>query len=297
MSDLQVLREQRIGYGEHGQDVRSDETYIKVLRTFKAQLKALKGAPLSIFMCIALHEADIMLEDAVPLTLSSIQDITGYSRPTVTATLDDLTERRFIEELPELGYLGEKQYRVCAYSWFGKGDIMLGKKTLHPENNLPRSSLLNTNTRKKTFNEGKSENNFQPQVVTVEDSDGDGLFYCSGCNENHALGEIKGNKLPCGCTAYVPGKKLLSFPDNQASRYLCEMYPHIESVVTERQLKVWVALLCDFKEETIMAMVKWSKTKPFTPGVAIDRVAKAIRKHYSPDGSVVREQEQYGILL
>ena len=46
-----------------------------------------------------------------------------------------------------------------------------------------------------------------------------------------------------------------------------------------------------------MAMVKWSKTKPFTPGVAIDRVAKAIRKHYSPDGSVVREQEQYGILL
>ncbi len=117
---FQVVREQRVGFDEHGQSVSSDETFIKVLGSFQDVLGLLKGARLSAFMCVALQESKIMLGLDLALTLSSIQAKTGYSRHTVIEALDFLVERRFLDELDERGIAGEKLYRVASYAWFGK---------------------------------------------------------------------------------------------------------------------------------------------------------------------------------
>ena len=133
MSHLQVIREQRIGFGDLGQESQSDQVYIKILASFGEVLRYLKGARLSTFLCVALHESQIVLGASPALTLSSIQVTTGYSRPAIIESLDELVARRLIEELAERGEAGEKQYRVCAYAWFGdKRTPAKGKESLPP---------------------------------------------------------------------------------------------------------------------------------------------------------------------
>lgn len=119
MSGLSVYRGKSVGYGPTGQDTLSDEVYVKILVAFKEMLCLLKGPRLSVFLCVALHESNICLGNGDPASLSSIQEETGYSRHSVINALDDLVERRFITELAERGDIGEKQYRVVAYAWFG----------------------------------------------------------------------------------------------------------------------------------------------------------------------------------
>jgi hypothetical protein len=115
MSDIQIIKQQEIGYAPDGSPVDHSKAAVSVATSFKqGALRLLKGAPLSIFLCVALHEAD-----ASPgASLSTLQEETGYSRPSVIAALRFLTDERhrFIEECgvePD----GTQCYRPCA--WFG----------------------------------------------------------------------------------------------------------------------------------------------------------------------------------
>lgn len=123
MSDANVIRQTRVGYGKQGQDVLSDEAFMQFQISFMKDgaLKALKGAPLSAFIAVGLHEAEVMLGIAEPFTLQDIMDVTNYSKPVAVRALDYLVDARFVEELPERGTRKEKQYRIAAYMWFGTG--------------------------------------------------------------------------------------------------------------------------------------------------------------------------------
>ncbi len=122
MSGLQIVRTSTVGYDQHGQDVLSEEAFVKVLVSFltDGSLRQLKGAPLSAFLCVALHEAKIVVSGAEPLTVSAIEGHTGWSRRSLIAALDHLVEHAYVTELPERGAKREKQYRVKAYAFFGK---------------------------------------------------------------------------------------------------------------------------------------------------------------------------------
>src|SRR5574341_330449 len=119
MTGIEIVRQRRVGFGAQGQSVASDEVYVKILVSFREMLPLLKGVRLHVFICVALHEAEVMLHATPPLSLSSIQGLINYSRNVIIDALDFLTERHFLEELPERGPNGEKQYRVAAYAWFG----------------------------------------------------------------------------------------------------------------------------------------------------------------------------------
>lgn len=123
MSDANVIRQTRVGYGKQGQDVLSDEAFMQFQISFMKDgaLHALKGAPLSAFIAVGLHEAEVLLGIAEPFTLQDLIDVTDYSRPVMVRALDYLVDTRFVEELPERGARKEKQYRIAAYMWFGTG--------------------------------------------------------------------------------------------------------------------------------------------------------------------------------
>jgi len=118
MSDIRIVQQREVGYSKRGDTVYSAESYIKVLTSFKSgALRMLKGAPLSIFICVALHEAD---EDP-GASLSTMERETGYSRPSVIEASRFLTDpaHHFIEETGREAD-GTKRYRVAAYAWFGE---------------------------------------------------------------------------------------------------------------------------------------------------------------------------------
>lgn len=124
MSGAQIVREQRIGFGEHGQDVLTEEVYMKLLVSFlrDGSLRKLKGAPLSAWTAVGLHEAEIELGiDDLPFGVREIMEFTGWSRPMVVSALDFLVSQRYIAELPGRSHRGEKQYRIGGYMWFGEG--------------------------------------------------------------------------------------------------------------------------------------------------------------------------------
>ena len=118
MSDIRIVQQREVGYSERGDTVYSTESYIKVLTSFKSgALRMLKGAPLSIFICVALHEAD----ESPGASLTTMERETGYSRPSVIEASRFLTDpaHRFIEEIGRESD-GTKRYRVAAYAWFGE---------------------------------------------------------------------------------------------------------------------------------------------------------------------------------
>jgi hypothetical protein len=100
----------------------------------------LKGAPLSLFICVALHEAD-----ADPgASLSTMERETGYSRPSVIEASRFLTDpaHRFIEEIGREDD-GTKRYRVAAFAWFGekRGSSIPEFSTSERGSSIPQSTL------------------------------------------------------------------------------------------------------------------------------------------------------------
>ncbi len=117
MSDITIHKSQEIGYTEFGQTILSKDAHIKILSSFRnGSLRLLRGAPLSVFICIALHEAD----DAPGASLSCIEAETGYTRKTVIEAIRFLCDplRPFIERCGEEAD-GTHRYRPAAYAWFG----------------------------------------------------------------------------------------------------------------------------------------------------------------------------------
>ncbi len=118
MSDIEIVHQHTRGFSETGQVSERSESFIKILTSFRrGTLRHLKGAPLSVYMCIALHEAD----EQPGCSLTEMERETGYTRPTVCAAVQFLSDgaSRFIEEAG-LESDGTKRYRVTRFAWFGQ---------------------------------------------------------------------------------------------------------------------------------------------------------------------------------
>lgn len=117
MSNIIIHKSREIGYNEFGQAVKTEESHIKILASFKkGALQMLKGARLHVFICIALHEA----EDKPGASLTTISNEVGYNRSTVVSAIHFLEDpaHRFIDrdgKEPD----GTNIYRPAAYAWFG----------------------------------------------------------------------------------------------------------------------------------------------------------------------------------
>ena len=113
---LEAVREERVTVGEGGALTWTD-FYIKLKVAFrKRALKQLKGARLSVFLCLALHvDRDGI---AKPGGIEAIMHETGYSRGAVCSALDDLDRAGLIRKVRQ--HHGADQYEVLGYAWFGK---------------------------------------------------------------------------------------------------------------------------------------------------------------------------------
>jgi len=117
MTDIRIVKSREIAYDANGARVFTDETHIKLLTSFKrGALRTLKGAPLAVFLCVALHEA----EDNPGVGHKVIEAETGYSHPAVGDAIHFLLneDHRFIDECGKERD-GTKRYRPAAYAWFG----------------------------------------------------------------------------------------------------------------------------------------------------------------------------------
>ena len=113
---IEAVREERAAVGSGGALVWTD-FYIKLKVAFrKRALKKLKGARLSVFLCLALHvDRDGI---AKPGGIEAIMHETGYSRGAVCSALDALDHAGLIDKIPT--HHGADQYRVRGYAWFGQ---------------------------------------------------------------------------------------------------------------------------------------------------------------------------------
>lgn len=137
MPDIQIIQQKSIGFTEHGDSVYSTESFVKVAVSFKSgSLRLLKGAPLSVFMCLALHEAD----SDPGASLSMVETETGYSSPTVIQAIRFLCDpaHHFIDEVGAEAD-GTKRYRVSAYAWFGNGGKRGGGKVFLPPKTVQKT--------------------------------------------------------------------------------------------------------------------------------------------------------------
>jgi hypothetical protein len=94
--------------------------YVKLKVAFRTSaLGRLKGAPLSVFLCLALH---VDRDGISSPGIGCIMRETDYSRPSVCKALDTLCSPalRLVEKLPDPDKLrGTDQYRLRGYAWFG----------------------------------------------------------------------------------------------------------------------------------------------------------------------------------
>lgn len=113
---LEAVREERVTLTEHGA-LQWTDFYIKFKVAFrKRALKNLKGARLSVFLCLALHvDRDGV---AQPGGIEAIMHETGYSRGAVCSALDALDRAGLIQKRPQ--HHGSDQYAVLGYAWFGQ---------------------------------------------------------------------------------------------------------------------------------------------------------------------------------
>lgn len=113
---LEAVREDRVSLTEAGALQWSD-FYIKLKVAFrKRALGRLKGARLSVFLCLALH----VDRDAVakPGGIEAIMHETRYGRGAVCSALSELERAGLIEKIRS--HHGPDQYRVLGYAWFGQ---------------------------------------------------------------------------------------------------------------------------------------------------------------------------------
>lgn len=112
MSDVEVIHEHADGYTETGHSVSYTDGYIKFRKTFRYKaMRLLKGAPLSVFLDVALATE--------PIGILTICADTGYGSHSVCNALDFLVLHNFLEELGRSGSNGSKQYRAKSYTWSG----------------------------------------------------------------------------------------------------------------------------------------------------------------------------------
>lgn len=160
MADVELIREQRLGFTAQGQAVSVDEYYIKLKVGFRQLLFELKGCPHSFFLAVALHEAEIALRGAAPLSLSEIAAHTGYSRRACVYAAAALLGRNLVV-LAGTRPDGAHEYRPSGFAWFGADhtppsarssrseealDARAGMQNLHTPSPLPASDSTVTHS-------------------------------------------------------------------------------------------------------------------------------------------------------
>lgn len=115
---MEAIREERVAVQNDGQALTWTDFYIKLKVAFrKKALRRLKGAKLSIFICLALHcDRDSI---ACP-GIEAIMRETGYGRATVCSALDELEALALIQKTGKTSRWGTDQYQVRGYAWFGR---------------------------------------------------------------------------------------------------------------------------------------------------------------------------------
>lgn len=114
---LEAVREERLTLGAGGAALQWSDFYIKLKVAFrKRALGQLKGAQLSVFLCLALHvDRDGI---AKPGGIEAIMHETRYSRGAVCSALADLERAGLIVKMPT--HHGPDHYQVLGYAWFGQ---------------------------------------------------------------------------------------------------------------------------------------------------------------------------------
>lgn len=120
MSDLELHYKQHVkGFDQRGQvSERTEPPFVKLLTSFRfGFLRSLKGPRLSVFICVALHDAD----EVPGCSLVTMCEETGYTKPSVIEAIRYLSDaqHRFIEEAG-LESDGTRRFRVVAFAYFGR---------------------------------------------------------------------------------------------------------------------------------------------------------------------------------
>jgi hypothetical protein len=114
---LEAVQEERVTVRADGSALMWTDFYIKLKLAFRRQaLARLRGAKLSVFLCLALH---VDRHGIASPGIDRICEETGYSsRSTVCSALEDLVRLRIVEKLSPAKW-GTDRYRVLGYAWFG----------------------------------------------------------------------------------------------------------------------------------------------------------------------------------
>jgi len=114
---LEAVREDRVQVTHDGQALTWRDFYIKLKVAFrKRALAKLKGAPLSVFLCLALH----VDRDGVAYPgIETIMKETAYSRSVVCNALLELARLGLVEKTRR-PQRGADEYAVKGYAWFGQ---------------------------------------------------------------------------------------------------------------------------------------------------------------------------------
>jgi hypothetical protein len=117
---FQIFQEKSVGYDEEGHRSFSSTYYIKLDESAQGMLGKLKGARLSFFTCISLHEIAVLQRDEPPYTIAYIRDVTGYSERALQYAAPWLLAHGFAVVCGTTAR-GEKMYRPTdTYAWFGE---------------------------------------------------------------------------------------------------------------------------------------------------------------------------------
>lgn len=114
---IEAVHERRVGVAADGGTFAWDDYYIKLKLAFRRKaLRQLRGAPLAVFLCLALH---VDAQGVAHPGIDRICEETGYCRRAVIDALDYLVGTiQFVERLPSNAG-ATSRYRVQGYAWFG----------------------------------------------------------------------------------------------------------------------------------------------------------------------------------
>lgn len=113
---MEAVREERVTVREDGAPLAWTDFYIKLKVAFRRRaLRELKGAPLSTFLCLALH----VDRDGVAYPgIQTIMKETGYSRSVVCNALAELVRLGLVTK--RSAQRGTDEYVLNGYAWFGQ---------------------------------------------------------------------------------------------------------------------------------------------------------------------------------
>lgn len=136
--------------------------YIKLLVAFRRQaLRELKGAPLSVFICLALHVGDAGYADP---SLETIMRETGYGRATVCSALVVLYDLGLVEKVKR--WKRSNKYFVRGYAWFGQAKQPALFETWSSE-----SELYAHGSSESELQEGSGVQNLNGKIIDDDDLD------------------------------------------------------------------------------------------------------------------------------